>query len=518
MDRLIDKSSSSVERVTSVARGVAGFVGRQLRRVLNVIEPRQVSPYEAAGHTRRTLDWNPPEQTANSGLIYGLSVQRSRSRHAARNDGYAKGTIDRLVTNIVGTGIKPLSQAPDPNVRAQIHELFERWTDESDADGLLDFYGLQSLVAREWLEGGECFIRRRPRLASDGLSVPLQLQVIEPEQLPTLYNTNLSNGNRVRGGIEFDPIGRRVAYWFYAERPDLDILNVGVWRRVPADQIAHVFDPLRAGQNRGVPLLSPALLRFLSIDKIDDATITREYIANLFAGFVKLDVGIGQQDNTSRLTGLTTQTTGATAQPTVSMEPGTLQQLDPGETIEFSKPPGAGAHYGDFIKHQLRGACAATGVPYEVVTGDMSGLNDRIMRVLLGEFRRRVMASQHQGMVYQACRPEWEWWFDAAVLSGKLTMPADYFINPARWRAVKWMPQGWPYINPVQDIEASRDAVRNGFSSRSAEVSQQGEDAEIIDQQNKADNARADNLGVKYDSDGRNPVNGKGAPPPPPSE
>jgi hypothetical protein len=32
---------------------------------------------------------------------------------------------------------------------------------------------------------------------------------------------------------------------------------------------------------------------------------------------------------------------------------------------------------------------------------------------------------------------------------------------------VKWVPQGWPYINPVQDIQASKDAVRAGFSSRS---------------------------------------------------
>jgi capsid protein len=65
------------------------------------------------------------------------------------------------------------------------------------------------------------------------------------------------------------------------------------------------------------------------------------------------------------------------------------------------------------------------------------------------------------------------------------------------------MPQGWPYINPVQDIEASKEAVRNGFSTRSAEVSERGEDAEVIDQQQAQDNARADALGIRYDSDGR---------------
>jgi capsid protein len=162
------------------------------------------------------------------------------------------------------------------------------------------------------------------------------------------------------------------------------------------------------------------------------------------------------------------------------------------------------------MKQQLRGACAATGVPYEVLTGDMTGLNDRVMRVLLGEFRRRVSAWQHQIVAFQMCRRVWIWWFDAAVRSGALPIsPADYQANRERYTAVKWMPQGWPYINPVQDIEAAREAVRSGFSTRSAEVSERGEDAEVIDAAQAADNKRADALKLRYDSDGRFAANAK---------
>lgn len=510
--------ANAVDRIVGrpVANAVDRVVGRVMARVLNFIEGHPVSPYESSAHTRRTYGWNTPATTANSSLLPSVGLQRDRARQAVRNDGYAKGSIDRLVTNLIGTGIKPLSQAQEADFRVLVHAKFEQWTDESDADGVLDFYGQQSLVAREWLESGECFVRRRPRLLSDGLSVPLQLQIVETEQLPLSYNTILPNGNKIRAGVEFDQIGRRQAYWFFTERPDIDDFNTGVWKRVSADNIVHVFDPVRAGQIRGVPLLSPALIRFLSIDKLDDATITREYIGNLFAGFVKVDAGIGQE-GTDRLTGLPTVNTGRDQRPTITMEPGTMQELGPGESVEFADPPTVGQNYGEFIKQQLRGACAATGVPYEVVTGDLTGLNDRVMRVLLNEFRRRVMAWQHQVMVFQYCRVVLAWWFDAAFLSGALPIPAAYAANPAPWRATKWMPQGWPYINPVQDIEASRDAVRDGFSSRSAEVSTQGEDAEIIDQQNATDNARADTLKLKYDSDGRNAVNGKGVADPVPA-
>src|SRR2546429_431008 len=83
--------------------------------------------------------------------------------------------------------------------------------------------------------------------------------------------------------------------------------------------------PLRAGQIDGGPLLSPALVRFLSIDKLDDATLTREYVANLFAGFVKSNGAT--MPGTDRLTGLPVQTTGADQRPTISMEPGTMQEL-----------------------------------------------------------------------------------------------------------------------------------------------------------------------------------------------
>ena len=45
--------------------------------------------------------------------------------------------------------------------------------------------------------------------------------------------------------------------------------------------------------------------------------------------------------------------------------------------------------------------------------------------------------------------------------------------------------------------------VRAGFTSRSEVALRQGYDAELIDSENAADNARADGLGLSYDSDAR---------------
>jgi lambda family phage portal protein len=456
--------------------------------------------YEAAAQTRRTVGWRAPSTSPNLSVLSNLATLRDRSRQAVRNDGWAKGTLDKLVTNIIGTGIKPLSKAEDPEFRRAVQALWLRWTDESDADGLLDFYGQQAQAVRTWLEAGEVFVRLRPRLVSDGLSVPLQVQVIEPELCPYTLNRALPSGNRVRAGVEFNGIGKRVAYWFHPSRPgaeqDWDENQV---RRVPADQVLHIYDPLRAGQIRGLPHLTQALVRLYELDKFEDAVLLRSQIANLFAGFLKRPTSEGS--DLHPLTGLAPDGTTDSGRPMLSLEPGTFQELGPGEEVQFNNPPMADPFGPAFMKGQLMAVSAATGVPYEVLTGDMSGLNDRVMRVVLHEFRRQIQGRQHHIVAFQLCRPVWAAWMDRAFLAGALVIPAAaYEADPQAWAAVKWMPQGWPYLHPVQDVQAAQSAIRAGFTSRSAVVSEQGEDAEQIDAEQADDNRRASDLGLAYES------------------
>lgn len=469
-----------------------------------------LSVYEGASQTKRTLPWRAPSTSPNQAVLPNLATLRDRSRSAARNDSYAKGTIDRIVFNLIGTGIKPLSQTGDEALRAQIHALWARWTDESDADGLLDFYGQQTQAARGWLEGGDMFIRLRTRQASDGLSVPLQLQVLEPELVPHTHTQTAPNGNRIKAGIEFDAIGRRVAYWFYTQRPgDPQDVDSSQLRRVPAHAVIHLYDPLRAGQLRGLPILTQSLVQLYELQKSNDAALLKQQLANMIVGFLKLAAPTAS-DAINPLTGVEDEDPGQRAAgqaPSVTMEPATIQTLLAGEDITFAQPPSSEG-YPDFVRHNLRAVAAASGVPYELLTGDMTGLNDRVMRVLLNEFRRRLQVMQHQIFGFQFCRRVYQAWLDLAFLSDALPLPARYAIDRTPFAGVKWMPHGWPYLHPVQDIDGKRAAIRAGFSSRAAEVGETGEDVETIDAQQAADHARADALGLSYDSDGRRPATG----------
>ncbi|MGE8436627.1 MAG: phage portal protein [Pseudomonas palmensis] len=464
-----------------------------------LLPERLKASYEGSAEGRRSSSWDAPDTGVNSLIMPALRNLRSRSRAAVRNDPYAANAIDRRVSNLIGTGITPQPRVKDKDLRSQMQELWEDWVDESDADQLTDFYGQQTLVARTVEQSGECFVRIRPRRLEDGLAVPLQLQCLAPEFVPHDKFEVTKDGNIIRAGIEFNSQGQRVAYWCYRSHPsDMAALNAGynILVRVPASQMLHIFEPVEPGQLRGVPRLAPVLKRLRSLDNYDDAVLFRQEVANLFAGFIRKPASDGLP-MLDPVTGAPIKTGSDGFTPMVALEPGTMQELLPGEEVEFSKPPDGGNNYPDFMRQQLMAAAAGASLPYELMTGDMRGVNDRTIRVVLNEFRRRLEQLQFAVYVHQLCRPVRAAWLDMAVLSGALALD-DYGQRRREYLRTRWVPQGWAYIQPVQDVQARRMEVNAGFTSRSEMCLRSGTDAEIVDQENAADAARAKALGLSY--------------------
>ncbi|ATR82990.1 phage portal protein [Pseudomonas sp. HLS-6] len=464
-----------------------------------LLPERLKASYEGAADGRRSASWDAPDLGVNSLIMPALRNLRSRSRAAVRNDPYAANAIDRRVSNLIGTGITPQPRLKDKELRTLLQEVWEDWVDESDADQLTDFYGQQALVARTVEQSGECFIRLRPRRQEDGLAVPLQLQCLAPEFVPHDKFEVTSNGNVIRAGIEFNGFGQRVAYWVYRSHPsDLASLNAGhnLLVRIPASQMLHIFEPVEPGQLRGVPRLAPVLKRLRSLDNYDDAVLFRQEVANLFAGFIRKPSADGPP-MLDPVTGAPIKTGADGFTPMVALEPGTMQELLPGEEVEFSSPPDGGNNYPDFMRQQLMAAAAGAGLPYELMTGDMREVNDRAIRVVLNEFRRRLEQLQFSVYVHQLCRPVRAAWLDMAVLSGALPLD-DYAQRRREYLRTRWVPQGWAYIHPVQDVQSRTMEINAGLASRSEMCLRSGTDAEIVDEENAADAARAHALGLNY--------------------
>jgi lambda family phage portal protein len=268
--------------------------------------------------------------------------------------------------------------------------------------------------------------------------------------------------------------------------------------RVDASEIIHLFRPLRPGQIRGEPWLARALVKLNELDQYDDAELVRKKTAAMFAGFI---TRLAPEDN---LMGEGAADLNGVA--LAGLEPGTMQILEPGEDIKFSQPADVGGSYSEFLRMQFRAVAAAMGVTYEQLTGDLTQVNYSSIRAGLLEFRRRVESLQHGVIVHQLCRPIWRAWMEQAVLEGALVLPG--FIRGGaqkrrQYLACKWIPQGWQWVDPKKEFDAMLTAIRAGLLSRSEAISANGYDAEDVDREIAADNARADALGLVLDSDPR---------------
>ncbi|MGP1394175.1 MAG: phage portal protein, partial [Inquilinaceae bacterium] len=352
--------------------------------------------------------------------------------------------------------------------------------------GRMDVYGLQSLVARSMIEAGEAFVRFR--VAPD-MTVPLQLQILDPDQVDRGLHRDLDGGGRIRAGVEFDGAGRRVAYHVFPDPPGDMLARALAPVRVPATELLHIFEPLAAGQVRGVSWFAPTLLRLREIDEVMDATLLGQKIRAMLAGFV-----IDANGEAGGFAG--TATAGAPSDVLEhGLEPGTLRILPPGTDIRFSDPAKGGSDYHHFLQAELRAVAAGLGVTYEQLTGDMTGVNFSSARVALIEFRRRVSAIQHQVLVQQFIRPVWQRFVRLAVLAGAVDAPGFAF-DPEPWLAARFMPPAWDYVNPFQDVQADAAALEAGLKSRSEIIAARGRDPERVDAEIAADMARAARLGL----------------------
>jgi lambda family phage portal protein len=454
---------------------------------LNIQSPA----YEGAGTGRRLKGWSASPAGPNDTVSMSLELLRRRSRCALRNSPTASSIVTSWVRALVGHGIAARPKTDAPKLKAKLVDLYDRWSTTADANGG-HLNGLQQMAVHAWLEAGETFVRIRPRLASDGLPVPMQLQVLESDQLPILNADNypgLPSGNIIRSGIELNGIGQRTAYWFWKNHPGDRQSSTVVYNevvRVPASGVLHLYEPTRPGQLRGIPLLAPILTTLRVTDDFLDATAERQRLSNLFAMFITKQLPSGAADP---MTGLPYQ--GALDDPIAGMEPGTAQELLPGEDVKFSTPPGTAADFDAYVRRQMLSMTSGCGLPYEIASGDLKDVSDRSLRIGVNEWRRGCEQKQWNTIIPRLLQPIRDAFCLHAALGGQLTA-----VEALEAKNVDWAPPAWAYMHPTQDVQRAVLEVNNGFRSRASVIAEMGYDPTTVDQERSTDKARADGLGL----------------------
>jgi lambda family phage portal protein len=441
--------------------------------------------YNAASKGRRTHGWWTSGSSINTENRDALWLLRSRSRDLQQNDYWARRAVKVVANHTVGTGIMPNFIGVSKAQKKKLQALYKAWMKKSNCDfeGQLNFYGLQKLVMRTIAISGECIIRKRRGFNPSGV-VPLQLQVQEPDVIDTSRDGYFSdNGNQVVQGVEYDKSGKRIAYYLFDHHPGDNMSLNFVSKRVPASDVIHVFEVLRPGQVRGIPMGITAFIRIKDYGDYEDAQVVRQKIAACYSAFVT------SNEQKSAFTGAGAK---KAAEKAERIEPGMIEYLRPGETISFGTPPGV-PEYSTFAKNVLLGISAAWDITYEALTGDLSGSNFSSNRMGWLEMARNVSDWQYQLMIPSFCDPVFDWFMEAATI-GMLTKPGAVCVWTAPRREM---------FDPKKELEAIIIQIQAGLSSWSEAAREMGWDPEELLELIKSDQELMDKMGLQFTSDPR---------------
>ncbi len=471
-----------MDRVVGFFSPEAGFRRARARAATNILQ----RSYEGAKTGRRHGGWITAGTDANGEIASASGRLRERARDLVRNNAYAAKAMTALSSNLVGTGIIPRARTGEDGLSEQVDSLWNRFAESCDADGRLDFYGIQTLVVRTMVESGECLLLFRQTPHRDDGTVPLQLQVLEPDHLDSGQDRDLPGGGYVQQGIEFNNSGQRVAYLLFPKHPGGN-RSLGATKsiRIPARDVLHIFDRLRPGQSRGVTWFAPAILKLRDLDEYDEAELVRKKIEACFVAFVL------NGDDGETLGDATQQGDGRRIE---SFEPGMVEYLPAGKDVRFGQPS-ASAGYSEYMRVQLHAIASAVGLTYELLTGDLSQVNYSSIRAGLIEFRRRIKALQAQVLIPGLCRPVWKRFIETAQAAGK--------IQTGQEIRAEWTPPRFEAVDPMKDIQAEILSVRAGMMTLKEAIARQGYDPGQTLSEISETFKELDRLGITLDTDPR---------------
>lgn len=458
--------------------------------------------YAGAQWGRTTADWIAQSTSADSELYTSLRILRNRSRQLVRDNEYAGSAIDRIIpNNVVGQGIGFQAQVMqrrggklDDKINNAIEKEYKRWqrAEFCHVAGRLSFQDIERMVTREVAESGEILVRM-VRRSFGGSKVPFALEIIEADQLVENYSGKTADGNQVRMGVEVDDWQRPLAYWLYPKHPgDYSFAATpapNTWQRVPANEILHIalFD--RPVQTRGVPWLHNVLVKLRHMGGYEEAEIVRARASASIMGFIESP----EIDNPLTPDDAMSADDVMDGEKVFDMSPGIVKELAPGEKFNGFAPTSANAALEPFMRFMLRSVAAGTGISYESLSRDYSQSNYSSSRLSLTEDRDNWRILQ-AWLIRQFHQRIYEAWLEMAVLSNTLDLPA-YESMPEIYQAVRWMPRGWDWVDPLKEVMAAKLAVRSGFTTQSDVIAAKGGDIEDVFKQRR----REIDLAAQYD-------------------
>lgn len=458
------------------------------------------SSHIGASITNRDVTaWQPPRRSPDADLLPDLDMLRGRSRDMDRNSGIAKGGIQTLVDNVVGTGLR-LSARPNWRALGKDRAWALDWGRRYEAI-FCEWWWSTACHAGDTMTGDQMTAQvfRSGILNGEWLALPLwlpnrgdgystKIQTVEPDRLS---NPNgMFDRQDLRAGIEIDPLGMPTKYWIRKTHPGDFLVNGnmtdwGNWEGIPRKtsfgrmRVLHGFDQERPGQSRGKPLLSSVLSHFKQIDRYANAEISRAVAQAMVAGLIYTDldqdaiVELFKNDSKAYMA--------AREENAVRLESGSLLPLFPGDKVEPFIPSSPNTQYGVFMTNVLRIIAVALDMPYELLMKDFSQTSYNSARASMLEAwrsfnrRRDWLGTQWMDPINLLLLEE-------VVNDGRIEAP-DFYKYPKAYAKARWLGPGRGWVDPTKEAQAVAFRLASNVTTLEDECAEQGKDwLEVLEQ------------------------------------
>lgn len=438
---------------------------------------------------KNNRQWETTSAGANAELSAGLIYLRNRSRDLIRNNPHAFKACREFQIKSVKTGILAKAKTGKKNLDKRTDVLWAKFSKKCSADGLSGFAAVQSQIARAWWESGEVFVRYRYRRPEDKLPVPLQYQVLESDYLDSTRSGQAANGSYIVNGVQFNQLGQREGYYLFSQHPGETLVSfnrVAFSQFVPASEIVHFYWPDRPGQVRGMPMNAAVISTMFDTGSYREAELVRKRVEACFSVFVTQQESI---ENGPQLAEFGMTEDGIRLD---KIQPGLVEYLKPGESVEFGQPS-SGGNFESFKRSLDHDIAAGQMIPYELMTGDLSQVNYSSYRGSLLSYRDFI---------------EWATWM--VLIPGFDAMRDEFarvaFIAqllPEAETITEWGPPKFDLLDRNEEAKATTIEVRTGVKTWRQAVSEQGLDPDEQLAEIAATNEQLDQLKIILDTDPR---------------
>ncbi|HOQ61908.1 MAG TPA: phage portal protein, partial [Vicinamibacterales bacterium] len=405
---------------------------------------------------------------------------RTRSRYEIANNSYARGLVQMLANDTIGTGPRLQMLTEDEAFNDDAEAAFAKWS-----EAVMLPQKLRTMrIAR--CQDGEAFavLDTNPGIRDP---VKLGLTLIEADRVSGEPRWQESDGEV--DGIRFDQWGNPESYRVLKRHPG-DALAVAGDEAVivPAGSMVHIFRRDRPGLHRGIPELTPALDLFAQLRRYSKAVLSAAEAAADFAAVLYTDAPPdGESEDIEAL-------------DTIPLERNMMVTMPAGWKMGQLDPKQPSSTHAEAVKCYLSEIARCVSCTYGAVAGDFSGFNYASGRLDNQVYHKSILVDRSCWET-EVLNRVFEAWFREWLLLRGETMADDTHT---------WFWDGFPHVDPVKEATAQAQRLASCTTTLAAECARDGRDYMAVLRQRGKELKAMRELGIPITANGNNiPETGK---------